>query len=110
MHGMTSYVRREPIGVVAAIVPWNSPLLLTAWKLAPALAAGNTVVLKGSENCPRTHRLIATAFHEAGFPPGVVNYLTNAPADAAATALTNLTTTKTNVFPRMWADPVRKPW
>ncbi|MBP8307543.1 MAG: aldehyde dehydrogenase, partial [Burkholderiaceae bacterium] len=75
---------RQPAGVVLGIAPWNAPVILGVRAIATPLACGNTVVFKGSENCPRTHRLIATAFHQAGFPPGVVNYLTNAPADAAA--------------------------
>jgi len=75
---------RQPAGVVLGIAPWNAPVILGVRAIATPLACGNTVVLKGSENCPRTHALIAEAFQEAGFAPGVVNYLTNAPADAAA--------------------------
>lgn len=75
---------RQPAGVVLGIAPWNAPVILGVRAIATPLACGNTVVLKGSENCPRTHQLIVEAFHEAGFPPGVVNYITNAPADAAA--------------------------
>ncbi|HEY2715062.1 MAG TPA: aldehyde dehydrogenase family protein [Solirubrobacterales bacterium] len=70
------YTRREPVGVVAAIVPWNSPLLLTALKLAPALAAGCTVVLKPSDSTPVTGLLFARLLEEAGFPAGVLNILT----------------------------------
>jgi benzaldehyde dehydrogenase (NAD) len=73
---------RQPAGVVVGIAPWNAPVILATRAIAVPLACGNTVVLKGSENCPRTHQLIAEAFHEAGFPPGVLNYITNAPADA----------------------------
>ncbi|WP_374667878.1 aldehyde dehydrogenase [Ramlibacter sp.] len=75
---------RQPAGVVLGIAPWNAPIILGVRAIATPLACGNTVILKGSENCPRTHQLIAEAFNEAGFPAGVVNYLTNAPADAGA--------------------------
>jgi benzaldehyde dehydrogenase (NAD) len=75
---------RQPAGVVLGIAPWNAPVILGVRAIATPLACGNTVVLKGSENCPRTHQLIVDALQEAGFPPGVVNYITNAPADAAA--------------------------
>lgn len=74
---------RQPAGVVLGIAPWNAPVILGTRAIATPLACGNTVVLKGSENCPRTHQLIVEAFQEAGFPAGVVNYVTNAPADAA---------------------------
>lgn len=73
---------RQPAGVVVAIAPWNAPVILGVRAIATPLACGNTVVLKGSENCPRTHQLIVEAFQDAGFAPGVLNYLTNAPADA----------------------------
>jgi acyl-CoA reductase-like NAD-dependent aldehyde dehydrogenase/ABC-type branched-subunit amino acid transport system ATPase component len=75
---------RQPAGVVLGIAPWNAPIILGVRAIATPLACGNTVILKGSENCPRTHQLIVEAFHDAGFPPGVVNYITNAPADAGA--------------------------
>jgi acyl-CoA reductase-like NAD-dependent aldehyde dehydrogenase/ABC-type branched-subunit amino acid transport system ATPase component len=75
---------RQPAGVVLGIAPWNAPIILGVRAIATPLACGNTVVLKGSENCPRTHQLIIEAFQDAGFPPGVVNYITNAPADAGA--------------------------
>ena len=74
--GMLHYVSYEPLGVVAAITPWNSPLLLTAWKLAPALAAGNTVVIKPSEFASASMLGMAGLFEEAGFPKGVVNVVT----------------------------------
>jgi aldehyde dehydrogenase (NAD+) len=67
------YTRREPVGVVAAITPWNSPLLLMTWKVAPALAAGCTVVVKPSEHSPASTLGFAELFEQAGFPPGVVN-------------------------------------
>ncbi len=75
---------RVPAGVVLGIAPWNAPIILGVRAIATPLACGNTVILKGSENCPRTHQLIIEALQEAGFPPGVVNYITNAPADAGA--------------------------
>jgi benzaldehyde dehydrogenase (NAD) len=75
---------RQPAGVVLGIAPWNAPIILGVRAIATPLACGNTVIFKGSENCPRTHQLIVEAFEDAGFPPGVVNYLTNAPADAGA--------------------------
>ena len=70
------YTRNEPVGVVAAIVPWNSPLLLLTWKLAPALAAGCTVVVKPSDYTPVSTLAFAELVAEAGFPPGVVNVVT----------------------------------
>ena len=73
---MLNYTRHEPLGVVAAITPWNSPLLLTAWKLAPALAAGNTVVLKPSEFTSVSVLEFMKLIEQAGFPPGVVNVVT----------------------------------
>jgi aminobutyraldehyde dehydrogenase len=72
LPGYTSMIRRDPIGVVASIAPWNYPLMMAAWKLAPALAAGNTVVLKPSEQTPLTALKLAELFIEL-FPPGVVN-------------------------------------
>lgn len=68
-----AYIIQQPVGVVGAIVPWNYPLLMTAWKLAPALAAGNTVVLKPSERSPLTALLLAELAHQAMIPGGVVN-------------------------------------
>jgi vanillin dehydrogenase len=73
---------RQPAGVVLGIAPWNAPVILGVRAIAVPLACGNTVVFKGSENCPHTHQLIAEALQDAGFPAGVVNYITNAPADA----------------------------
>jgi acyl-CoA reductase-like NAD-dependent aldehyde dehydrogenase len=70
------YTRREPVGVVAAITPWNSPLLLLTWKLAPALAAGCTVVAKPSEHSPASTVALAEVLAEAGLPPGVLNVVT----------------------------------
>lgn len=74
--GMMAMTYREPLGVVAAIVPWNSQIFLTATKLGPALAAGNTVVLKASEDAPATLLKFAELIHEAGFPSGVINVIT----------------------------------
>ncbi len=71
-----NYTRYEPLGVVVAIVPWNSPLLLTAWKLAPALAAGNTVVIKPSEYTSASLLEFMKILEQVGFPPGVVNVVT----------------------------------
>ena len=78
---MLNYTRHEPLGVVAAITPWNSPLLLTAWKLAPALAAGNTVVLKPSEFTSASVLEFMKLIEQAGFPAGVVNVVTGFGAD-----------------------------
>ena len=75
---------RQPAGVVLGIAPWNAPVILAVRAISTALACGNTVILKGSELCPRTHSLIIEALQEAGMPRGVVNYITNAPADAGA--------------------------
>ncbi|HEY5292585.1 MAG TPA: aldehyde dehydrogenase, partial [Burkholderiales bacterium] len=74
--GFFNFTRHEPLGVVCAITPWNSPLLLAAWKLAPALAAGNTVVIKPSEFTSASTLEFVKLFEEAGFPPGVVNVVT----------------------------------
>ncbi|KQP15627.1 aldehyde dehydrogenase [Pseudorhodoferax sp. Leaf265] len=82
--GSLALAVRQPAGVVLGIAPWNAPVILGVRAIATPLACGNTVVFKGSELCPHTHQLIAQAFIDAGFPPGVVNYITNAPADAAA--------------------------
>jgi acyl-CoA reductase-like NAD-dependent aldehyde dehydrogenase len=71
------YTRREPVGVVAAITPWNSPLLLMSWKVAPALAAGCTVVIKPSEHAPGSTLGFAELIEEAGIPDGVVNVVTS---------------------------------
>lgn len=75
---------RQPAGVVLGIAPWNAPIILAVRAIATPLACGNTVVLKGSEISPATHGLIIEALQEAGFPAGVVNFVTNAPADAGA--------------------------
>jgi len=96
-HGVTmpnaapnfmSYTVREPIGVVATITPWNSPLLLLGAKLFPALAAGNTVVIKPSEVTPTSTLMLAELAIEAGFPPGVINVVTGH-GEPAGSALVN---------------------
>jgi vanillin dehydrogenase len=83
MAGRTSFAWRQPAGVCLAIAPWNAPVILGVRSIAMALACGNTVVLKASELCPATHRLIGDVLTEAGFPDGVVNIVSNAPADAS---------------------------
>jgi acyl-CoA reductase-like NAD-dependent aldehyde dehydrogenase len=84
--GMFTYTLHEPVGVCAAIIPWNYPLLMAAWKLAPALACGNTVVLKPAEQTPLSALRLAELIREAGFPAGVVNVL-NGPAQPTGQAL-----------------------
>ncbi|KAH8894026.1 putative aldehyde dehydrogenase [Thozetella sp. PMI_491] len=70
-----AYTRRQPLGVCGAIVPWNSPLMITIWKLAPAIAAGNTLIIKTPEATPLYGQKLASLVKEAGFPPGVINIL-----------------------------------
>jgi acyl-CoA reductase-like NAD-dependent aldehyde dehydrogenase len=82
--GCIAMAVRQPVGVVLGIAPWNAPVILGVRAVALPLACGNTVVLKASETCPRTHHLIGQAMMAAGFPPGVVNVVTNAPEDAPA--------------------------
>ena len=81
--GSIAMALRRPAGVVLGIAPWNAPVILGVRAVAVPLACGNTVVLKGSELCPATHGLIIQALQEAGLPAGVVNFVTNAPTDAA---------------------------
>ena len=83
-----NYAVRKPLGVVAVIVPWNLPLLLLTWKLAPALATGNTVVIKPSEETPSSATLLAEILAEAGVPAGVVNVVHGFGAGSAGEALT----------------------
>ncbi len=85
----TSMVRREPIGVVGSIAPWNYPLQMAAWKVLPAVAAGNTVVLKPAEITPLTSVLFAQAATDAGLPPGVVNVVTGRGPDAGQALATH---------------------
>jgi acyl-CoA reductase-like NAD-dependent aldehyde dehydrogenase len=87
--GVFNYTRQEPLGVVAAITPWNSPLLLAAWKLAPALAAGNTIVWKPSEHSSVSALAMAELFEKAGFPPGVVNVVTGFGGDVGEPLITH---------------------
>jgi len=81
--GTLAMAVRQPRGVCLGIAPWNAPVILGTRAVAMALACGNTVVLKASEMCPATHRLIGEVFVDASFPKGVVNVVTNAPDDAA---------------------------
>lgn len=80
--GSLAMAVRQPVGVVLSMAPWNAPVILGVRSLAAPLACGNTVVMKTSEICPRTHRLIVDALHEAGLPEGVLNAISNAPEDA----------------------------
>ncbi len=82
-EGTIAMALREPVGVMLGIAPWNAPIILGVRAVAVPLACGNSVILKASESCPRTHALIIEALEEAGFPEGTVNAVTNAPADAA---------------------------
>ncbi|WP_454753231.1 aldehyde dehydrogenase [Cupriavidus necator] len=87
--GYFNYTRREPLGVVAAITPWNSPLMLLAWKIAPALAAGCTVVVKPSEFTSVSALELALLFEEAGFPAGVFNVVTGFGAEVGSPLVTH---------------------
>src|SRR5258708_6609556 len=80
--GCLALALHEPVGVILGIAPWNAPIILGVRAIAVPLACGNSVILKASELCPRTHALIIEAFASAGFPEGVVNIVTNAPSDA----------------------------
>lgn len=82
--GSMAMAVRQPAGVVLGIAPWNAPVILAVRAIALPLACGNTVVLKGAEVCPATHGLIIEALQDAGLPPGTVNFVTNAPEDAAS--------------------------
>ena len=81
--GSLAFSVRQPVGVVLGIAPWNAPVILGVRAIAMPLACGNTVVLKASEICPATHRLIGTVLREAGLGPGVVNVLTHDAASAS---------------------------
>src|SRR5207245_7358761 len=87
--GMVNFTREEPLGVVAAITPWNSPLMLATWKLAPALAAGNTIVWKPSEFSSVSALEFGRLFEKAGFPPGVVNIVTGLGAETGEPLVTH---------------------
>jgi len=80
--GQLSMGLREPVGVILGIAPWNAPIILGVRAIAVPLACGNSVIFKASEQCPRTHYLIASAFMEAGLGDGVVNFVSNTPEDA----------------------------
>src|SRR5882724_1681567 len=82
--GYTSIIRREPVGVIGSIAPWNYPYLMAAWKIGPALAAGNTVVLKPASNTPFTAIEIAKAALQAGLPEGVLNVVTGPGGEVGA--------------------------
>ncbi len=88
-EGMFHYVSYEPLGVIAAVTPWNSPLLLTTWKLAPALAAGNTLVVKPSEFSSASMLALADIMRDAGLPPGVVNVITGFGAEVGEALITH---------------------
>lgn len=79
--------RREPLGVVALITPWNYPIAIPAWKIAPALAAGNTLVFKPASNAPDVSRKLFECLDEAGFPSGVVNYVTGSGSEVGGTLI-----------------------
>ena len=87
-RGAVNYVQRMPLGVVGVICPWNLPLLLMTWKVAPALAAGNTVVVKPSEETPATATLLAEVMRDVGIPNGVYNVVHGFGPDSAGEALT----------------------
>ncbi|MBV8472035.1 MAG: aldehyde dehydrogenase [Hyphomicrobiales bacterium] len=80
--GVLSLALRQPVGVVLGLAPWNAPVILGVRAIAAPLACGNTVILRSSEVCPATHRLIVETLNDAGFPKGVVNVIANAPQDA----------------------------
>jgi acyl-CoA reductase-like NAD-dependent aldehyde dehydrogenase len=82
--GLSAMGVRQPVGVVVGIAPWNAPVILATRAVATPLAYGNTVVLKASEECPRTHAAVAAAINDAGVPAGVINLITNDPGDAPA--------------------------
>jgi acyl-CoA reductase-like NAD-dependent aldehyde dehydrogenase len=84
-----TYTLREPVGVVGQIIPWNFPLLMAAWKLGPALACGNTLILKPAEQTPLTALRLGELIQEVGFPEGVVNIVTGFGANSAGEALSN---------------------
>jgi acyl-CoA reductase-like NAD-dependent aldehyde dehydrogenase len=79
-----SMTLRQPVGVILSIVPWNGPVILAVRAIAYPIACGNTVIFRASEMSPRTHALVVQAFHDAGLPPGVLNFITNAPETAPA--------------------------
>jgi aldehyde dehydrogenase (NAD+) len=98
IHGQTisttsqkfAYTLRQPIGVCGQIIPWNYPLAMAAWKLGPALACGNTIVIKAAEQTPLSILYLASLIKEAGFPPGVINVLNGYGKDAGAAIASHL--------------------
>ncbi len=80
--GTFSFAVRKPVGVMVGIAPWNAPVILGARAIAMPIACGNSVIMKASEACPMTHRLIVNCFVEAGVPEGVINFISNNPSDA----------------------------
>jgi benzaldehyde dehydrogenase (NAD) len=82
--GALAFAVRQPAGVVVGMAPWNAPVILATRAVAAPLAYGNTVVLKGSERCPRTHAAVVQSLHDAGLPPGAINLVLHAPDDAPA--------------------------
>ena len=116
MTGYTSMLRREPVGVVAQIAPWNYPLMMAIWKLGPALAAGCTVVLKPAPTTPITALMLGELAAEAGIPPGVVNVLSGGNGtgqalvehpDVRMVSLTGSTATGKNIM-RTAADTLKR--
>lgn len=85
-----AYTIKEPVGVCGQIIPWNYPLAMAAWKLGPALACGNTIVIKAAEQTPLSILYLANLIKEAGFPPGVVNILNGHGREAGAAIATHL--------------------
>ena len=99
------YVVRQPLGVVGCIVPWNYPLMMAAWKIAPALAAGNSVVLKPAEQSPLSSLLLGRLFADAGGPPGVLDVVNGTGPEAGrALALHPESTRSPSRDPSRWAS------
>src|SRR6185436_621977 len=89
IRGHRERITYDPAGVTAIITPWNAPLMLATWRIGPALAAGNTVVLKPPEWAPLTASLLADIAHEAGLPPGVFNVVQGLGTEAGAALVAN---------------------
>ena len=100
---VNAFTRREPVGVVAQIIPWNFPLVMAAWKLGPALAAGCTCVLKPAEQTPLTALRLGELIMEAGFPAGVVNILTGYGETAAPRSSRIRASTRSRSPARRWS-------
>jgi hypothetical protein len=97
-----AYTKREPVGVVGQIIPWNFPLLMAAWKLAPALTCGCTVVLKPAEQTPLSALYLGQLIQEAGFPDGVVNIVTGYAEEAARARASTSSTTSSTTWSTAW--------